>query len=293
MRALGPPDRRVERDPWGHCQPRHSPPWRSAPVPRPAAGLYLPGAWAHSTVWEGAEREPSLHSWAQLGGHGSRSFPRRWEVTAGGRGRERESRHESSEKNVRALSLTSPRDGLPRAARCPSRSGEQSLPGCLLCCTNQTRNYFTEGLEKHQTAPLWRIFILIFLPRYGPGFSVYGGRLSPGAQRLCWGLSSAWGGLEQESREWHTEEPVQARPGRWLRASRPGSRALHGREARRLWRLEQARHPQECLRDRSRLRYGPRAVLIWRRQAERLVFTEFQSRADGVSGSYLPGIKGV
>lgn len=99
MKALGPQDRRWRGTPGSTASPA-SPPWHSAPVPRPAAGLYLPGAWAHSTVWEGAEREPSLHSWAQLGGHGSRRFPRRWEVTAGGRGRERESGHESSKENV-------------------------------------------------------------------------------------------------------------------------------------------------------------------------------------------------
>ena len=73
MRALGPRGMRVDRDPRKLCQPSCSPPWRSAPGPR--QGCTPGGPWARGTVWEGAERDLSLHSWARLGGHGSPELP--------------------------------------------------------------------------------------------------------------------------------------------------------------------------------------------------------------------------
>lgn len=125
----------------------------------------------------------------------------------------------------------------------------------------------------------------------------------PGAQRFCWGLNAARGGLGCEAQEVDTEEFAQAlqkQPPRGggleHRARDPGLR-MRGRGSRRQHPTGDRSDPVtqlEAHRTEAVQGKGPEEKK-WpgEGQAELIVFKEFQNRADRVSGSYFLGIKGV
>lgn len=179
-----------------------APPWRAVTAEarsRTEKGSEGPGATGQdmrveSGSWKSSSRKGQAHPWGDPGhtalgagqsGEGSserewslqlgpsgrdtaaQSFPRRWGSQRGRRRSKMESKHESSEKNARAWSLTCPEMGCPDQPRVlgPLWGGSSSL--AVYITVEITSGNILISDWKNTRLPLFGgLLFFIFLPRY-------------------------------------------------------------------------------------------------------------------------------